>query len=401
VSAAITFDFRAVDQTGNKVRGTTIAPSEAEAFRQVVAKGLIPIALEPARARLARGPGRFKARDIAHFTAQLAVLVGARVPISDGLLSIAEQEPNPRLAAVVKDLATRIESGMPLADALAAHTVVFGDVYVETIRAAEKSGSLVRVLEHVSEMMERSQDIRQHVKGALIYPICVVCVLLLGLTFLIGYVVPRFGEMFESRGVPLPALTQALMALGNSFKHWWFIYAGVIGGAAIALRTAWRSRDGRHAIDRVFHRIPVVRDMLVGLAIGRFVRVLGVSLNAGLGLIESLQLAGRASGRPMLLDDVEGVIQHVRTGGRLKDGLAAAKYFTPFTRRMINAGEETGELGRMCELIARHYERETTYISKNLATAIEPIMIVLIAGAVLVIALAIFLPMWNMTSLIH
>jgi len=102
----------------------------------------------------------------------------------------------------------------------------------------------------------------------------------------------------------------------------------------------------------------------------------------------------------MLLDDVERMIQQVRTGGRLRDALEDARYFTPFTRRMLNAGEETGELARMCDLIARHYERETAYLSKNLATAIEPVLIVFIAGSVLVIALAIFLPMWNMTSLI-
>jgi len=156
----------------------------------------------------------------------------------------------------------------------------------------------VLVLEHVAETMERSQELNQQVKSALVYPLCVVCVLLLGLTFLIGYIVPRFSEMFASRGVPLPGLTQALMTLGNSFRHWWFIYLGFIGGAIFVLQTAWMSREGRSVLDRFTHRLPIIKDILIGLAIGRFVRVLGVTLRAGLGLIEGLQLAARASGRP-------------------------------------------------------------------------------------------------------
>ncbi len=397
--SALTFDYRAVDKGGAKHKGTAVAATEAEAFRQVAARGLIPVSITPAAHQVARS-ARFNLRDIAHFTAQLAVLVGARVPISDGLLSIAEQEPDPRLAKVIKDLAARIEAGSPLAEAMSAHAGVFGDVYVETIRAAERSGNLVKVLESVSEMLERAQEINHQVKAALMYPLCVVGVLILGLAFLLGFVVPRFGEMFQSRGVELPALTEALMIIGNSLKQWWFAYAGAVVAGVVGVRRAWRTPGGRLWLDRVFHRIPAVRDVLVGLAIGRLTRVLGISLGSGLGLIESLELAGKATGRPILMNDVDRMIRQVRSGGRLSEALVGCNYLTPFTKRMMNAGENSGELPKMCTLIARHYDRESMYLAKNLATAIEPVMIVMIAGAVLVVALAIFMPMWSMGSLI-
>ncbi len=400
--SALLFEYRAVDRAGRPHRGSETAPSEIDAYRQVSARGLIPVSI---RRRGSGGgsflsSGRFRSKDVAHLTAQLAVLVGARIPLSDGLLSISEQEPNRRFAGVIRDLAARVEAGTPLADAMAAQGNAFGDVYIETIRAAEKSGNLPKVLEQVSEMLERGEETAQQVKSALAYPVCVVFVLLLGMTFLMGFVVPKFGAMYASRGVELPALTQLLVTLGDSLQRWWFVHLGAVVGGALGVRQAWRSPTGRIALDRFMHRVPGLREVLVGLAMGRFARVLGVSLGSGLGLIESLELAGRAAGRPTLLADVERMGEQVRVGGRLSEVLAGCGYIPPFGKRMLAAGENAGELPKMCGLIARHYDRETMHLSKQLTTAIEPIMVVLIAGALLVVALAIFLPMWNMASLI-
>lgn len=397
--STLTFEYQAVDKLGAAKRGSLAAGNEAEAFRLLTAQGLIPLAVSPARALLARGT-RFKTRDLSHFTAQLAVLVSARVPIADGLLSIAQQEPNKRLAAVIRSLAAQVEAGTPLADAMSGHSEAFGSVYIETIRAAEKSGNLIKVLEHVAEMLERSEETGQQVKSALMYPLCVVGVLALAVVFLVGFVVPKFGVMFASRGVELPLMTQVLMAAGLSVQTFWYAYLGGVAGVVIAIRQMWRTPRGRAMLDRLLHRIPVIREVLKGLAIGRFTRVLGVSLGSGLGLIEALELAGRATGRPMLIEDVERMSQQVRVGGRLSEVLASCAYLTPFSKRMLSAGEDSGELPRMCALIARHHDRETTFLTKNLATAIEPVLIVLIAGAVLVVALAIFLPMWSMGNLI-
>ncbi len=190
------------------------------------------------------------------------------------------------------------------------------------------------------------------------------------------------------------------MFIGDSVQGYWWAY--VLGGTAgfFAVRRILSSQAGQIRLDALMHRVPYINKILVGMAIARFARVFGMSLSAGLGLIESLELSGRASGRPTLERDTQRMADQVRQGGRLRAVLSECEYFTSFTRRMIAAGEESAELHRMCGVVAKHYERETGYLTKNIATIIEPLMIVLVAVIVLVIALAIFLPMWNMVSLV-
>ena len=395
--STLTYAYSAVDNGGTKRKGTATAANEADAYRRVAAMGLIPLTIKPVKLGAAR---KIKLKEIAHFTSQLGVLIGARISISDGLVAIGDQEPDPRLRAVIMDVASRIESGHSLADSMDAHRTVFGAMYIETIRAAEKGGNLVKVLEYLAECLERSQETASQVKAALMYPACVIGALSLGVTFLIGYVVPKFAAMYESRGVQLPAVTQYLQYLGLSVRDFWWVYGLVFAGAAFGIRSLWKTDSGKQRVDRWLHRIPAIKGVLVGLSVARFARVLGVSLGSGLGLIESLELAGRSSGRPMLIADVQQMATQVRSGGQLSQVLKTCAYLPSFAKRMLAAGEISAELPQMCTLVAKHYERETTYTTKNLATIIEPIMIVGIALVVLVVALAIFLPMWNMVNLV-
>ncbi len=398
--STLTYAYRAVDRRGVQTSGQASASSEAEALRQITSLGLVPLDVKVAGARRWALGGRVSAKSLSHFTAQLGVLLAARVPISEVLLSIAEQEPEVALREVVLDLAKRIESGQNLSGAMRAHIGVFGEIYVSTIQAAEASGSLTRTLELLSEMLERNEETRRQVKAALTYPAIIVTALVLGSTFLIGYVVPKFAKMFASRNVELPALTKVLQAIGESVQGFWWAYVLVAVGAVFGLRAAWRSAGGRDIIERVLHMIPIIKQIMPGLAIARFNHVLGLSLSAGVGLIDSLQLAGQSAGRPALSRDVERLVNSVRGGGRLSEGLKGCPYITPFCKRMLTAGEAAGELGRMCAVVARHYDRESSHLTKAATTAIEPVLIVGIAGMVLIVALGIFLPMWNMVNLI-
>lgn len=400
--SALSFDYRAVDKLGKVRRGITTAPTQADAYRRLVALGLVPIALfessdEPAGKARAK---RVKLGVLAHFTYQLGVLVSARIPISEGLMSIAQHEHDERMRAVIMDLARRIEAGEQLAVAMDHHRGALGDVYIEAVRAAERSGNLPRVLEHLSDMLERNLETVRMVRSALMYPICVVSVLLLAVSFLITYVVPKFAKMFQSRGQKLPMFTQALMTVGQSVQDYWYIYLAVIIGGFFGARAAWRNPVIRPKIDHAFHKVPYLREILSGLAISRFCRIFGVSLASGLGMLESLELAGRASGRPLLQADVGRMVSQVRTGGRLTDVLAGCAYLTSFTKRMLAAGEQSAELSKMCGVVSRHYDRETGHLTKNVGTVIEPVLIVGIALMVLVIALAIFLPMWDMIKIV-
>jgi len=398
-----TFEYRALDLAGKKQSGTLQAASKPEAVRKVAALNLTPLSvrqLASVATRSRRRGKRVSGKELAHFTDQLAVLISARIPVADGLRSIAEQEKPGHFRTILEDLAERITAGESIAAAMSVHEDNFGEVYVETVRAAESSGNLNKVLDHLSGMLERGQEATRQVWGALMYPICIVGVLAIAVLFLVGFIVPKFAKMFQQRGADLPGLTKALLAMGNSIHSYWWLYLIVAALIAFALKWFWGTPTGSRVTDRVLHKIPVVRSLLFGLAISRFARVFGITLSSGLGLMECLTMAGKASGRPMLVRDVDAMVEQVRVGGRLSEVLGRCTYFTPFTTRMLIAGEQSAEIPRMCDIIARHYERETSQTTKSLGTVIEPVLIVLIASVVLVIALAIFLPMWDMLKLV-
>lgn len=399
--STLSFHYTALKPEGGRTRGTLRAIDQAEAIRLVRAAGLQPIRIRLRHQRLgASRRRRVSAKELAHLTCQFSVLMEARVSIADGLRSIAEQESNPRLQFVINDVARQIEAGNTITDSMRPHRQVFGEIYLETIHAAEVSGNLTEVLAHLAEMLDRQYETIKNVRGALIYPACVLTSLLLGVTFLLIFVIPRFSSMFESRGLQLPMVTRVLVQVGDFAATFWpMIGVGLVGGW-LGLKTLWRHPVWRQRIDQSLHRIPYIRDLLVGMAIARLTHVFGLSLRSGIGLIDALEVAGNACGRPMLMRDVDRMREQVKHGGRLADVLFACPYLPGFARRMLIAGEEAAEMPRMCRVVARHYDREVMHLAKNMATFIEPVMIIGLAATVLVIALAIFIPMWNMGSLI-
>jgi type II secretory pathway component PulF len=398
----LAFDYTALDKSGARRRGQVTATNKGEAYRKVASLGITPLSIKPAagKRRTRLSSGRVKTRELSNFTYQLGVLVGARIPLSEGLIQIAQQERDPRFKVVVMDLAKRIQAGENLAVAMENHKEALGEMYVETIRAAEKSGNLTRVLEHLSDMLEKGQEQARMVRSALMYPICVISVLSLAVLFLCGFVVPKFAGMFASKNLKLPFFTELLMGFGLSLQHFWYLYLVAIIGGGVGLRLLWIRPDGRAAIDRAAHHIPYLKHILIGSTISRFTQIFALSLQSGLGLIDSLELAGKSAGRPLLARDVAKMVAQVRSGGRLMEVLGVCTYLTPFTKRMLVAGEQSAEIPKMCAVVSRHYDRETSHLTKNISTFIEPILIVAIAGVVLVIALAIFLPMWDMAKLV-
>jgi type II secretory pathway component PulF len=395
--SALSFDYRAMDRAGREARGTVTAGDRDQAFRLVVESGLTPLSIKAARPDRRSSRGRVRLREISQFTYQLQVLLEARIPIGDGIAGLAQQESNERFRRVLLDIATQVEAGHTIASAMERHRKVFGDVYVETVAAAEQSGTIIKTLDHLCEALERMESARRQVVGALLYPACIMVTLFLASSFLITYTIPKFATMFASRGIQLPLLTRALAGLGNSVQAYWWAYLAVIFGTIVTARVLVSRRP--LVIEQLLHRIPAVGAVMTGLAMARFSRVLSVSLSAGLGLLDALEMSKRAAAREMLSRDVNHLGNQVRVGRRLADGLAEAGYIPSFARRMLTAGEQSGELVRMCSVVARHYERETEHRVKALTTVLEPVLVVTIAGVVLVVALAIFLPMWNMVQL--
>lgn len=401
----LAYQFEAVDARGKASRGVIRAATKQDAYRRIAAGGVTPVRIAEAKAQagslLSRLRSRIRPQDVAHFTYQLSVLLEARIPVVECFRSIADQEPNAKFRTVILDIAAAVQSGKTITEALSVHQRLFGEVYLQTVRAAEASGNMIKVLAHLAEQVEEQAEMRRLVKGALMYPATVVAALGLGSAFLITFVVPKFAEMFRGRGVPLPFLTEALDTIGTSVRGYWYVYLLGVALMGWIVKASFKHPQSRGLIDRVLNRTPVIGGVLTGLAISRFSSVFGLCLSSGLGLIETLEMAGKASGRPVLQKDVQIMIRQVKSGGKLGDALQMCAYMPGFVKQLFRAGEESAELGRMCQIVTRHYGRETRHLVKNLATIIEPVLIAMLTGVVLMVALAIFLPMWNMASLMN
>lgn len=400
--SATSFKYTAVDATGSVVRGVVSARDRRAACKALGVQGMRPtkVTATGTSSWRSRFKGRVARRDVARFVHQLSVLLSARLPVVECLTSIAEQETDDTLRTVALSIASHVEAGGSLTDAFAQHERIFGLVIVETIRAAERSGNLITVLETLASMIEDEGEMTRAVRSAMIYPACVVLAIVLAVTFLLGGVVPKFSSMFAERGLELPAITKAMMATGDSLRTYWWVYLGVVSASVITLWRTWSNPRGRTVIDGWLHKIPRLRSVLVGLGVARFTGVFGVCLRSGLPLMESLDLGARASGRPLLKRDVDAMIERVRQGGRLSDVLPGCTYLPSFARQLLRAGEASAQLPKMCELIARSHTRDTKHTAQAVAKVIEPITIMGLTGVVLVIALGIFLPMWDMASLV-
>jgi len=397
--STLSYQYVARDRTGVKRTGTTMASSQAEAFKKLMASGLVPTSLRVARPGLF-GARRVKPKEIANFTQQLAVLVGARISISDGLRSIVEQEPAGRMRDIIARIASRIEAGDSVSLSIGEHRDAFGEVYIATIRAAEQSGNLVKSLDYLADMFERGEETRSQVKSALMYPAIICSVMVIALAFLLGFVIPKFSKMFASKGADLPLLTKIMMDVGNSVASFWWLYLVIAVVAVVGSRAALRSSRGRALIQRTLCRVPLLRQIIVGLAVSRFARVFGLCLSSGINLLDAIELSATAAGNAVLSADCTKMAQQVRMGGRIAESLDNCKFIPPFARRMLAAGDEAAEMPRMCGIVARQYEREATALTKQLATIVEPVLVVLIAAIVLLVALAVFLPMWNSVGLV-
>lgn len=397
--STVSFQYKAIDRSGGKTSGFVEAATESEAYRHLANTGLTPTNIRAARARAAKRSGRGISRgDIAHVTYQLSVLMEARLPIVDCFRNIAEQEDNQHIKQMLLDVASRIEGGASVTKALEAHSAVLGTVYIETIRSAEHTGNMIAVLAHLAEMLEEQDEMARLVRGAMAYPIMVVIALSLAILILLTFVVPKFAAMFEQRGVDLPILTQILIAVGNSFRAYWWAYLGGTLVSWFGFKRLLRNPGARVRLDRYLARVPYLSRLLRALALGRFANVFGLSLGSGIGLLESLEMGGRASARPLLMEDVDLLMEQVRRGGRLTDVLRQCRYVPPFVRQLLTAGEESSEMSRMCKIISAHYAREAKHLAKHAATVVEPVLIAGLTVIVLVVALAIFIPMWDMVG---
>lgn len=401
------FAYEALDKGGRVVRGAVEAASE-----EVVIDQLRGMGFYPTRVEYRAGPGlatvdvmalpgirlvmhRVKRRHIVVFTRQLATLLGAGLPILRSLNILMEQVESvvfrDRIQAMIRD----VESGSTLSQALARHPSLFDELYVNMVRAGEIGGALESVLMRIATFLEKRHALRGKVKSAMMYPAVVFTVATAILAVIMWQIVPRFVAIFEQLGVGIPGLTRGLFAVSYFIgRNAWLV--AVIGVAAYLIyRRVRASRTGRLAIDWLKLRLPVLGPIARKLAIARFAGTLATMVNAGVPILQSLDIVREASGNQVLARAVGRVHDRVREGDAMHGPMAESAIFPPMIVHMVAVGEETGAIDQMLEKVAEAYEQEVDDTVAALTSILEPILLVLLGCVIGVIVVALYLPLFT------
>ena len=345
--------------------------------------------------RLESNPGL---KDVLYFTKQLGVMIRAGISIRDAVEGIADQVENQKFHKMLKQVQSDVESGTPFSDALAKNPNVFGSLYVNMVRASEMSGTFAHMLDRIGMYLEQQAETRSMIKGAMIYPAVLFVMSVSAVVFLLTWVLPRFMKVFEGKEHLLPKPTVMLMALSDFLKHdWYFLVAGLVVlvvGFVLALRTD----KGKLYFDKFKLKAPIFRKMFRAVYIARGLQTMGELINAGVPMLETLEITADVSGNLVYKDLWLSVRDSVKEGNKIVTPLQKVDLLPKSVVQMISAGEESGRLGDVLQDVSEFYAKELRETIKATTSLIEPVMIVFMGVVVGFIAMSIILPVFKMSA---
>jgi type IV pilus assembly protein PilC len=332
---------------------------------------------------------------------QLATMVNSGLSLVRALTILQQQAENPVLKSAIADVRSRVEQGSTLSGALEAHPKIFGMLYVAMVRAGEVGGALDETLRRLADTLEANVRLRSKVKSAMAYPIVVLSLVVLILVAMLVFIVPIFQRMYEDLGGELPLPTQVLIGISNVLTSvWWLLLLLTVTGV-VAFRRWIATPVGRAAWDRFKLRIPIFGKLVQKVAISRFARTLSVLSRSGVPMLQALDIVSATAGNRVVSAAIEDVRDSVKRGASLAAPLHHHDVFPPMVTHMVSVGEETGALDRMLEKVADFYDSEVDDAVGALTSLIEPILIIVMAVAVGGILICLYLPMFNIASLIQ
>ena len=404
------FAYRGRNPRGELVQGRLEGADTGAVADHLVNTGITPIDIEvvsagaPPAANVAprTAGGFFEPRitlvDLMLFSRQMYTLMKAGVPILRALGGLQESLGNPRLRSVVADLRISLDAGRELSAAMRRHPKVFSPFYVSLIRVGETTGQLEAVFLRLYEHIEFEKEVRDTMKSALRYPAFVVVAMVLALAIINVIVVPAFAKVFASFHAELPLVTRIVIGLSNFTVTYWPLMLMIVAGAVLGF-VFWKATPrGKYQWDRMKLRIPIGGNIMLKATLARLARSLALAMKSGVPVVQALSTVAGVVENDFIAQRIEQMRDGVERGESVLRTAAVAGIFTPVVMQMIAVGDETGELDDLMHEVAELYEREVDYEVKTLAAQIEPILIVFLGVLVLILALAVFLPMWDLAQ---
>lgn len=405
------FRYQARDQQGKLHNGDLEATDSRAAAKSLMQRGLTPIKLDSGDfggssidvgALMEAGKGMLEpAVDLDQliiFCRQMYSLTNAGIPILRAIEGLADSAQNKRMQKALRDVHDQLEKGRTLSAGLAQHTKVFPRLVVAIVHVGENTGQLEESFEQLAVYLEKEQDTRKRIKAATRYPSFVMIALVIALFVLNIFVIPTFADMFSRFNVELPWATRALLGTSEFFVSYWPLMMVAIVGAYLGLRYYKNTASGRLLWDSLKLKVPVIGVILERSLLARFSRSFSVMLGAGVPLTQALSLVAEAVDNAWMESKILEIRRSIERGENLSRAARNSNLFTPLVMQMISVGEETGRIDTLLKEVAEYYERETDYDLKTLTARIEPLMIGVVAIMVLILALGIFTPMWDMMS---
>jgi type II secretory pathway component PulF len=414
------FLYKARDRDNNLITGQIDGINRTDVAGRIERMGYLPVFIQEQLAKTTSGTEgiklpkgesqdlslafldkfrKVKANELLFFTRQLATIIRAGIPITTGLAILAEQAKNPTLTKAILDVLARVKEGDPLSDALARHPTLFQEVYIQMVRVGEASGKLEEVLNRVGSFLEYDIETTKRIKAATRYPKMVTGALIGAFLFAVYFILPKFMGMFLSFKTALPLPTRMMISLHHVFATYWYLIFGIMGAAIGLFSWYVRTSPGRYQWDMIKIQIPIMGPVFLKIAMSRFTRMFVTLNRSGLPMLETLEVAASTIGNVYLSSIIMGIQQSVKDGGTLSEKMKDKSIFPPLVYQMFAVGESSGTLDEIVEKVSEFYDKEVDNSIKNLSSLIEPIMIVFMGAMMLFLALAIFMPMWDMARM--
>lgn len=392
------FSYKAVSAAGKDVKGSVEAESREEAARKIKEQGLVPVSIgkqgaldKDVNIPIFKGK-KIPARDMSVFCRQFASILKAGVSVINALEMLSEQTENKKLKEAIVNTQSNVEKGENLSDSMRQNDA-FPSILIDMVRAGEASGSLENSLTRMAIQFEKDAKLNGIVKKAMMYPIVLICVMIGVVIVMLTFVIPSFMTMFEDLDSELPVTTKAILAMSNSLKNYWYIYIIVVVGIVVGIQMYKRTDNGKHNLDKLKLKIPVFGVLQTKSACASFARTMSTLLQAGMPMIDALEISASTMKNVLFYDGLEKVKNGVSLGLPLSNQLKATGLFPAMVVHMVGIGEETGNVEEMLTNSATYYEEEVEVQTQTLTSLMEPIIIVLMAFVVVLLIMAIYQPM--------
>ncbi len=403
------YSYKAINESGATVTGTIEAESADTATGTLVNRGLIPSKVTDQKtgnpfAQLSIFLERFrsvKPQELILFTKQFRTMIRAGVPMMTLLQTLQTQTDDPMLKKITVVMSQDVSEGASLYDAFRRHPRIFSPLFCSMVRAGEASGALPEVLDRLIYIMEHEHKMKTDIRSALQYPIIVISFLVLAFFVLLTYVIPKFSVIFTRAGLELPLLTRICIIMYNFLVNYWVVILGAVILIAIALTYYLRTPEGRLNRDALLLNLPLIGPLFNKAAMSRFASIFSILQSSGVAVLESMQILSGTINNEAIGREFRKITERLEEGRGISVPLRQSKYFTPIVINMVAIGEESGNLEEMLNDVSSHYDDELAYAMKRLSDSIGPIMTIGLAAVIGFFALAIYMPMWDLTKVVR